>query len=62
MAAATKMPTPPEVSEVKRRAVLSRYERERLIKRIADELAGESLGAKTTDELRAILSGVAVRR
>jgi hypothetical protein len=44
------------------KAVATRHERERLIKQIADELAGEPLSAKTIDELRSILSGVAVRR
>jgi len=39
-----------------------RVERERLIRQIADELAGEPLAPKTTDELRAILAGAAVRR
>lgn len=50
------------LSEKRRDAVNVRYERERLIKQIADSLCGEPLSAKTTDELRAILSGVAVRR
>jgi hypothetical protein len=50
------------LSEKRRDAVNVRYERERLIKQIADELAGEPLAPKTTDELRAILTGVVVRR
>lgn len=50
------------LSEKRRDAVNVRYERERLIKSIAAELFGEPLDAKTTDELRNILAGAAVRR
>ena len=56
------MATAKTLSEKRRDAVNVRYERERLVKQIADELCGEPLATKTTDELRAILAGAAVRR
>lgn len=60
--AASKTLTPAQRQNRSRLGAAVRTERTRLIKQIADELAGEPLSAKTVDELRAILTGVAVRR
>lgn len=57
MAAATKT-----LSEKRRAAANSMHERKRLRMAIADHLAGEPLATKTTDELRDLLAGAAVRR
>lgn len=60
--AASKTLTPAQRQERSRLGAHVRTERTRLIKQIADELAGEPLAGKTADELRAILSGSVVRR